>query len=70
MFFIKSDEETYYQRNEDVILKRAKDHNENDQKRLRDQAREINTELYLKKKKIKRNNMEERDTIMLKAKRG
>ena len=70
MFFIKSDEETYYQRNKDVILKRAKDYNENDQKRLRDQAREINTELYLKKKKIKRNNMEERDTIMLKAKRG
>ena len=70
MFFIKSDEETYYQRNEDVILKRAKDYNENDQKRLRDQAREINTELYLKKKKIKRNNMEERDTIILKAKRG
>ena len=70
MFFIKSDEETYYQRNKDVILKRAKDYNENDQKRLRDQAREINTELYLKKKKIKRNNMEERDTIILKAKRG
>ena len=30
---------TYYQRNQDVILNRAKDFHENDKKRLREQAR-------------------------------
>ena len=42
-------EETYYQRNRDVILNRAKDWYENNKKRLRQQE-EINTETYLKKK--------------------
>ena len=32
-------EETYYQRNRDVILNRAKDYYENDKERLREQAR-------------------------------
>ena len=32
-------EETYYQRNKNVILKRVKDYYENGEKRLRDQAR-------------------------------
>ena len=31
---------TYYQRNRDVILNRAKDYYENDKKRLRKQARD------------------------------
>ena len=31
---------TYYQKNRDVILKRAKDHYENDKDRLREQARD------------------------------
>ena len=31
---------TYYQRNRDVILNRAKDYYENDNKRLREQARD------------------------------
>ena len=31
---------TYYQRNRDVILNRAKDYYENDKKRLREQARD------------------------------
>ena len=31
---------TYYQRNRDVILNRAKDYNENDKQRLREQARD------------------------------
>ena len=46
---------TYYQRNRDAILNRAKDY-KNDKGRLREQAREqdINTETYLKKKKTKR----------------
>ena len=30
---------TYYQRNQDVILNRAKDYYENDKERLREQAR-------------------------------
>ena len=43
---------TYYQRNRDVILNRTKDYQENDKERLRGQ--EINTETYLKKKKIEK----------------
>ena len=31
---------TYYQKNRDVILNRAKDYHENDKKRLREQARD------------------------------
>ena len=31
---------TYYQRNQDVILNRAKDYSENNKKRLRKQARD------------------------------
>ena len=33
-------ETTYYQTNRDVILNRAKDYNENDKERLRQQARD------------------------------
>ena len=33
-------EKNYYQKNKDVILKRAKDYYENDKKRLREQARD------------------------------
>ena len=32
-------EATYYQRNKDVIIKRAKDYYKNDKERLREQAR-------------------------------
>ena len=35
-----SDEETYYQRNRDLILNRAKDYYENNKERLREQARD------------------------------
>ena len=45
---------TYYQRNQDVILNRARDYYEND----KESKQEINTETYLKKKIIKRENME------------
>ena len=59
---------TYYQRNQDVILHRAKDYYENDKERLRGKQ-EINTETYLKKKKIKKENMGRIDiTICLKKK--
>ena len=36
----ESVEETYYQKNRDVILNRAKDYYENDKERLREQARD------------------------------
>ena len=39
-----------------MILNRAKDYYENDQEKLRGKQ-EINTEIYLKKKKIKKENM-------------
>ena len=45
-------EATYYQRNRDVILNRAKDYQKNDIERSRD-ARE-NTEIYLKENKNKK----------------
>ena len=48
---------TYYQRNRDVILNRAKDYYENDKERLREQARDKYRNLY-KEEKIKRENME------------
>ena len=57
---IVCDNITYYQRNRDVILNRAKDYYEND----KGGKQEINTETYLKKKKIKRENMEKTDTII------
>ena len=37
---IQSADLTYYQRNRDVILNKAKDYYENDKKRLREQARD------------------------------
>ena len=44
-------ETTYYQRNREVILNRAKDYYENNKKLLREREQKINTENYLKKKK-------------------
>ena len=44
---------TYYQKNRDVILNRAKDYYENDKERLRE-SQEINTETYLNKEKTKK----------------
>ena len=40
---------TYYQRN--MIPNKGKDYYENDKQRLREQVRDKNTEIYLKKKK-------------------
>ena len=57
---------TYYQRNRDVILNRAKDYYENDKERLREQARDKYRNLSEKKKKMKSENMEETDIICLK----
>ena len=58
---------TYYQRNRDVILNREKDYYENDKERLREPARDKYRNL--KKKKIKRENVEKTDiAICLKKK--
>ena len=53
----------------DVILSRAKDYYEKEKERLKNKQ-EINTEIYLKNKKIKRDNMEEIDTITCLKKRN
>ena len=50
----KMSKETYYQKQRDVILKRAKDYHENDKERLREQAKSINKKLYEEEKNIKR----------------
>ena len=54
---------TYYQRNRDVILNRAKDYYENDKEKLREQARKN------KKKKIKKENIEKIDISICLKKR-
>ena len=54
---------TYYQRNRDVILNRAKDYYENDKERLREQARDKYRNLS-EEEKIKRENMEKTDTVI------
>ena len=48
-------ESTYYQRNRDVILNKAND---------LEIMQEVNTEIYLKKKKIKREDMGNIDVII------
>ena len=40
LLYIKMNETTYYQRNRDVILNKAKDYYKNDKERLRDNARD------------------------------
>ena len=46
---------TYYQRNRDVILNRAKDYYKNDKERLREQAREKYRNLSEEEKNLKKN---------------
>ena len=53
---------TYYQKNRDVILNRAKDYYKNDKEKLRE--KEINTETYLKKIRIKEKSTEKTDIIV------
>ena len=57
------DNTTYYQRNREIMLNRAKDYCENDKERLREQARN-KYRTYLKKIKIKKENMEKIDIII------
>ena len=46
---------TYYQKNRDVILNRAKDYYENDKERLREQARDKYRNLSEEEKNKKKN---------------
>ena len=58
---------TYYQKNQDVILNRARDYYENDKERLREQAKNKYRNLSEEEKKIKKENMVKIDiTICLK----
>ena len=59
---------TYYQRNRDVILNRAKDYYENDKERLREQARDKYRNLS-EEEKIKKENMGKIDTTICLKKR-
>ena len=60
---------TYYQKNRDVILNRAKDYYENDKERLREQARDKYRNLS-EEEKIKKENMEKIDiSICLKRRK-
>ena len=61
-------EKTYYQRNRDVIINRAKDYYENYKERLREQARDKYRNLS-EEEKIKRKNMEKTDIIICPKKR-
>ena len=54
---MKMNNTTYYQRNREVILNRAKDYYENDKKDW-ESKQEINIETYLKKIKGKKENTE------------
>ena len=60
---------TYYQRNRDVILNRAKDYYENHKKRLRVQPRDKYKNLSEEETK-KKENMEKTDTTICRKKRN
>ena len=62
-------EKTYYQRNRDVILNRAKYYYENDKERLRGQARDKYSNLS-EEQKTKRQHMEKTDIIICLKKRN
>ena len=61
-------EKTYYQRNREMILNRAKDYYENDKERLREQSRD-KYRIMSEEEKTKRDNMEKTDTITCLKKR-
>ena len=60
---------TYYQRNRDVILNRAKEYYENDKERLREQARDKYRNLSEEEKNKKRE-YGKKDTIICLSKRN
>ena len=66
---IEPNEGTYYERNKDVILKRANNYYENDQKGLREQARGKYRNLYEEEKNKKREYGRKRCHNMFKEKK-
>ena len=64
MLYIKDSGTTYYQRNREVILNRAKYYYENNKELSREREQKVNIENYLKKKKILRESMEKTDIII------
>ena len=60
---------TYYQRNREIILNKAKDYYENDKERLREQARKKYRNLS-EEEKTKKENMERIDIIICQKKRS
>ena len=60
---------TYYQKNRDVILNRAKDYYENDKERLREQAREKYRNLSEEEKNKKENTEKMHISICLKKRK-
>ena len=65
----KMSNKTYYQRNREVILNKAKDYYENDKERLREQAKNKYKNLP-EEKKLKKENMEKTDIIICLKKRS
>ena len=61
---------TYYQKNRDVILNRAKDYYENNKERLRDQAKDKYRNLSEEDKNKKKKNIEKVDIIICLKKRN
>ena len=61
------DNTTYYQRNSDVALNKAKEYYKNNNKRLKEQ---VNKETYLRKIRTKKENMEKVDIIICLKKRS
>ena len=61
------DNTTYYQRNRDVVLNKAKEYYKNNNKRLKEQ---VNKETYLRKIRTKKENMEKVDIIICLKKRS
>ena len=65
----KSTALTYYQKNRDVILNRAKDYYKNDKERLREQAIDKYKKLS-EEEKIKKENMGRIDIVICQKKRN
>ena len=68
--FIESTDLTYYQRNWDVVLNRAKDYYENDKERLKRQVRDKYRNLSEEEKNNKKKNMGGIDIIICLKKRN
>ena len=68
-YIVKMSETTYYQRNRNVILNRAKNYSKNDKERLRDNAKDKYRNSS-EEEKINRENMEEIVIIICLKKRN